>query len=372
MENATYKNEIAKRKFYKDQHNSKGYSPKSIECFKKAIWLWQEFTNNDDFRYFNYTKAEEFKKWLKGKNKQGTKDSVSLSYCYDILRYLKLFFVWLAQQTGYKRINKTAIDYLNLTKGEVRIATQPKDQPFPTLEEVKKVIESITGKSEIEMRDKSLISLVFLTGARISAVASLPIRSFDREKLIIDQNPAFKVKTKNSKRIVSVFVSLPYKEPSVYFLEWFDYLVNVRKFSPDDPIFPATKTENGTDNLGFYNTEKVGAIFWKSSAPARKIFEKRFVQADVKYYHPHTLRHLLVKEIAKLPLTEEQKKAISQNFGHENVGTTFGSYGYNHIAEDRQIEIIQNVNFEGRQDKAEYALINKEELREMFKQAKNN
>jgi hypothetical protein len=34
--------------------------------------------------------------------------------------------------------------------------------------------------------------------------------------------------------------------------------------------------------------------------------------------------------------------------GHENTGTTFGSYGYGKIEEGRQIEIIRNIDFEGR------------------------
>ena len=121
-----------------------------------------------------------------------------------------MFFDWLSEQSGYKsKINKTVIDYLNLTKGEIKIATQPRMRPCPTLEEVKALIESIRGKTEIEMRDKALISLTFLTGARISAVSTLPIRSFDREKLIIDQDPKLGVKTKNSKIIPSVKKTTP-------------------------------------------------------------------------------------------------------------------------------------------------------------------
>lgn len=345
MESTTYKNEIAKRKFYKDLLHSKGYSAKTIESFKQAIWLWQEFTNNDDFMYFNQTKAVEFKETLRNKIKRNSESKVSLSYCYDMLRHLSKFFHWLSQQSGYKRISKTAIEYLNLSRAEIRIATQSKGRQSPTLEEVKMVIESIVGTSEIEMRDRALISLMFLTGARISAITSLPLRSFDRGKLIIDQDPKIGVKTKNSKRIITALVSLPYREPLDYFLKWFDYLNDTRKFQPNDPIFPATKVENGTENLGYYSNKEVEPVFWKSSSSPRKVFEKRFKQAGIKYYHPHTFRHLLVKEISKLPLTEEQKKAFSQNLGHENVGTTFGSYGYGAIEADRQVDIIRDISF---------------------------
>jgi integrase len=373
MQNHNYKNETIKRKYYKYLQNSKGYSAKSIECFKKAIWLWQEFTNNNDFIYFNQTKVEEFKEWLKDKNKKNSQEKVGLSYRYDILRYLKLFFDWLSKQSGYKsKINETAVDYLNLTRGEVKIATQPRTRQIPALEEAKTLIESIKGNTEIEMRDKALISLIFLTGARISAIASLPIESFDREKLIIDQDPKLGVKTKNSKRIITALITFSYKEPLDYFLGWFDYLVGGKKFKPNDPIFPATKTENGKDNnIGYYNTDKVEPVFWKSSASPRKIFENRSERAGIKYYHPHTFRHLLVNEVSKLPLSEEQRKAISQNLGHEDVGTTFGSYGYGNIGEERQIEIIRNIDFSGKKNTVSYNL-SKDELKELAKELKQD
>lgn len=374
MENIIYKNEIIKRKFFDYLKNSKGYSVKSIECFESAIWLWQEFTKEADFASFNQTKAKEFKEWLINKKKRGSQENVSPSFCYDKLRYLRLFFTWLAMQPNYKsKINQTIIDYLNLSLKEVRVATQSKRRQCPTLEEVKKVIENIEVKNEIDRRDKALISLMFLTGIRISAIASLPMRSFDRENMTIDQDPKLGVMTKNSKRITTTLIPFSYQEPLGYFLDWFDYLKSENGFKPNDPIFPATKKENGKDenNLGYYNTGKVEPVFWKSQSSIRKIFEKRFKQAGVRYYHPHTFRHFLVKEISKIPLTEEQKKAISQNLGHENVGTTFGSYGYNRIEDDRQIEIIRNINFDGKQREVKYQVnISKEEFKEIIKEIK--
>lgn len=347
MPSIHYKNEVQKRNFYTYLGQSKGFSAKSISSFEKAIWLWEDYSDKADFANFNKTKAEEFKNWLKDKKKVRTEVKVSLSYCYDMLRYLKVFFEWLSKQPGYRsKINSTDIEYLNLTKAEVRIATQSKVKDVPTLEEIKTVIESIQGKTEIEMRDKALISLMLLTGIRISALASLPMGSLDREKLVIDQDPKLGVKTKFSKHITSVFIPLPYSELKNYVLEWFDCLEKEKKFQPNDPLFPATKVETGKENFSYYNTEQVESTFWKGPTPIRKILGKRFIQAGVKYYHPHSFRDLLVKEISKLPLTEEQKKAFSQNLGHEDVGTTFGSYGYGHIEPVRQIEILKGISFE--------------------------
>ncbi len=345
MASIKYKNEIIKRKYFGYIRSSKGFSEKTIDCYEKAILLWQDFSHEADFVKFNKTVAEGFKKWLKSKKKTKSEQEIGVSYRYDILRHLRTFFDWLSKQKDYKRIDQTAIDYLRLSREETSIATQPRDVEIPSLKEIKAVIENIKGNSEIEMRDKSLISLMFLTGARISVIRTLPIKSFDEDKLVIDQNPAFGVKTKFSKRIITPLIPYLYEETTNYFIKWFEYLKDKKKFRPGDPMFPTTKIENGAENLSFYNTGQVEPVFWKSVSPIRKIIEKRFEQASVKHYKPHAIRHLLIKRVSKLHLTEEQRKAFSQSLGHEDVRTTFGSHGYGKIDEDRQIEVIKNIDF---------------------------
>ncbi|MBU0660929.1 site-specific integrase [Patescibacteria group bacterium] len=350
------------RSFYVYLENAKQYSTKSIRCYEKGIWLWEEFSVQDDFALFNKQKAIDFKSWLKSKKKKHGEGNVSLSYCYNNIRYLKSFFVWLSKQDGYKsKVHEQDVEYLNLTKAENRIATQSTNTSFPSIDQVKTVIEHIEGNTEVEMRDKALISLNLLTGIRISALASLSLQCFDKKTMIIDQNPKLGVKTKFSKRITSVFVPIPYKKAQKYFMEWVEYLEVQKGFKPVDPIFPATKTEVGKKNLGFYSNGEVEATFWKSTTSLRKIFEKRFKQAGVTYFHPHTFRNLLVSEISKLPLTEIQKKAFSQNLGHENVGTTFGSYGYGHIDSLKQARIIQEISFNNL-TRVNVASLSKEEL----------
>lgn len=370
MASIIYKNELTKRKFFGYVRNSKGFSEKTIECYEKAIWLWEDFLHKSDFVKFNKTAAEGFKNWLKAKKKANPQQEVSVSYRYDILRYLRAFFEWLSKQKGYKTIDPTAVEYLRLSREEAKIATQPRKVEVPSLKEIKAVVEGIKGSSEIEMRDKALISLMFLTGARISAVRTLLMKSFDKDKLVIDQNPVFGVKTKFSKRIITPLIYYSYKEVLNYFLEWFNYLEEKKGFKPNDPIFPATKIENGTENLSFYNTGQVEPIFWKSSTAPSKIIEKRFEQAGVKHYKPHSIRHLLIKRLSTLSLTEAEKKAISQSLRHEDIRTTFGSYGYGKIDEDKQIEIIRNIDFE-RKKKEVRQFIDIETARQLLKEANN-
>lgn len=135
-----------------------------------------------------------------------------------------------------------------------------------------------------------------------------------------------------------------------------------------DPIFPMAKVENGPQNINFHNTGEVEPCFWQDSSSARRIFQKRFLEAEVPYYHPHTFRHLVVKEFARTRLTEEEKKAISQNLGHENTGTTFGSYGYGHIEEERQVDIVKRIKL-GNQEVDGTFTLTKEDMKQLVVEA---
>jgi integrase len=111
---------------------------------------------------------------------------------------------------------------------------------------------------------------------------------------------------------------------------------------PDSPIFPSTLKGFS----GKYDQSKtlVSDEGWASSSGARKIFEKRCKAANVPYFNPHSFRHLIVNYMSKARLTEEEKKAISMNLGHENVGTTFGSYGYGNMTPIDAVKIVQKLN----------------------------
>jgi len=333
---------MTKRNFFAFLKNSERFSDDSIHAYEKALLYWEDFTKTDDFSSFDDKQAITFRDWLKGKKKNGSEQSISLSYCYDVLRHLRKFFEWLSQQPK-SRINVTHIGFLNLSRKDSQTAIRVRKVDTPTFEEVLKVLENIKGETEVEKRDRALIAFTLLTGARISAITSLRMKNFDRRRLILEQDPASGVKTKFSKQIITALFPLPNEKPLVFFLEWFDYLEKERKFTPNQPLFPSTKREQGKESISYYSTGLVEPLFWNSAGSARKIFEKRFIEASIPYYHPHTFRHLIVKEFIKARLTEEEKKAISQNLGHEDVGTTFGSYGYGKISADRQIDIVKGI-----------------------------
>ncbi len=366
-DNIQYKNELLKRRFFSYLRDSNGFSEDTLEAYEGAILLWQNIFPGEYLHTFTQKRATQFRDTLKKKKKPSGQE-VSLTYCYTMLRHLRAFFKWLSVQPGFRtKVIASDVECLRLSKKENRIALQQKRKISPSVEEIKQVIENIVVESEVDMRDRAIISLMFLTGVRISAAYTLSLGSLDTRRLLLDQDPKQGVKTKNSKHIQTVFFPLGYKEAVGYILQWVDYLKNEKSFSNIDPLFPSSLKEGnlkkGIAQVGGHITRN----FWKSSAGIRRIFKKHFEAAEVPYYHPHSLRDTVVKQFTGKNLTEEEKKALSQNLGHENVGTTFGAYGHGRMNEDHQFEIINKINLD-----AEDKPLNAETIRQIVEEAIKN
>jgi integrase len=80
---------------------------------------------------------------------------------------------------------------------------------------------------------------------------------------------------------------------------------------------------------------------WSSALPIRQIFREAFERAGLPYFHPHSIRKTLAKLGEQVCASPEEFKAWSQNLGHEQVLTTFLSYGS--VATDRQGAIIRGL-----------------------------
>lgn len=337
-----HENELRKREFFEHLKGGKGFSPDSVNKFAEAIGQWQIFLDDEDFATFNKSKATDYVDWLHSRVAKNEAGKLALVTQDNYLRRTKKFFEWLSERKGYRnKIVKSDVEFLRLSKKDVRIARSGTTKTMPTFEEFKQIIEGIEINNEIDQRDRALICFTLITGCRISAIVTLKMKSFDKHKRLVDQNPGDGVLTKNSKKILTAFFPIEWDAPERYFMEWYGHLES-RSFGPEHPIFPATATIPSA-NKNSYSKDSVSTEFWSSASGARKIFEKRCIAAGVPYFHPHQFRHLVVAIMKKGRYTEEEKKAISLNLGHENIVTTFGSYGYGNMSLEQAVETVQRL-----------------------------
>ena len=279
-----------------------------------------------------------FKRKLDQQTGERTGQRLSRATVNSTLSALRSFFIWLADQPGYKRkINYSDADYFNLSEKDVRIAKAVREKPFPTVKQVNHVLRCAPASTDIELRDRALIALVLLTGVRDGALASLKLKHIDMAETRLDQD-AREVKTKFSKTFSTWF--FPVEGPALpIFTAWVDHLRVGLLWCDDDPLFPATCMDLGSDGGFFAAGLKREA--WSTAEPIRRIFRASFERAGLPYFRPHSIRDTLVQLGEMTCRTPEEFKAWSQNLGHEKVLTTFTSYGA--VAAHRQAALIRGL-----------------------------
>jgi integrase/recombinase XerD len=362
MTKVNIKNEMVKRKFFKWLKEAHGRCNSTVNSIEKAILIYEDFTGLADFATFNSDKAVEFKEWLKKRKNKNIPLSLT-TYC-TYLRYLRTFFLWLAWQPSYKsKITVDTVDYLKASEKEERIATQYIPRNFPALEYVIKLADSINEDTEIDKRDRAMISFALLSGMRDQAIVTLPLGCFDENNLTINQNPKLGVQTKFSKYI---YTTLPVFDKKLldYVIEWVK-LLKSKGYGSQEPLFPRAKADKGKDDLSFETASEVEPVFWQGTGRIREIFKKRSQEAGLPYHPPHTFRHLAFDLAFRNCKNGEEMKAISQNFGHEHIATTLSSYA--NYAPPRLSEIIKNMDFSGKPRKTL-----EEQFEELRKEIKNN
>lgn len=340
MGNKLYQNEKMKRKYFDFCRNAKGFSLKTMKKIEGAVYKYDEYSKNIDYKQFNSEKAKGFKKWL-ASNKNNKGQSLGLSTQFHILRLLKGFFIWLSQQSGYKsKISFDDIEYLSLSRAESRMATSSKQPAYPSKEYVLR-ITSFKINNDIDLRDRALISFTAMSGMRDLAIVTLPFGAYEKENQTINQDPNLGVKTKFSKTISTKLIIFDDKLLE-YFHSWVEKLESKYIFSIKDPLFPATEIGLKSDTEHSFVPIGISKFSWNDAGAMREIFRKRATQMGLDYFSPHKFRHFNTSEALRYATNAEQIKAISQNLGHEKVSTTLFSYGA--IDSFRLPKVIGEIN----------------------------
>ncbi len=335
-------NERIKHKYFTFLKEAKRVSDPTIDGVAKALARFEEYTNYKDFKTFRHEQATGFKKQLIQQKALHKDTKLSKSTIHSTFAHLKCFFEWLAREQGYKsRIQYSHAEYFNTSNKDLQVATARRVQKFPTIDQIKHVLNTMPTNTEIEHRNRALIAFTLLTGARDSAIASAKLKHINSEDGSFDQD-ARDVKTKFSKTFKTTFFPVG-DEIKQIVNEWVNYLKTEKLYGNDDPLFPMT--ENGLDKQKQFSAVGITPKNWSTTSPIRDIFKKAFAKANLPYFNPHSFRNTLVQfgySVCKKDI--EALKAWSQNLGHGGMLITLTSYG--EIGWQRQEEILKNLNYQ--------------------------
>lgn len=335
-------NERIKRAYFIYLREARRRNDASVDAVAKALARFEEATAYRDFARFHREQAVAFKRKLDEMTAARSGGRLSRPTVHSTLSALRSFFIWLADQPGYRRkISYSDADYFNLAEKDVRIARAIREKPFPSLAQVNHVLTTAPADTDIEKRDRALIALILLTGARDGAVASLRLKHLDIEEGRLDQD-AREVRTKFSKTFSTWFFPVEGRARDIL-ADWVDHLRGVLLWGDSDPLFPATRMEVGPE--GGFVAAGLKREAWTTAEPIRRVFRQAFERAGLPYFKPHALRDTLVQLGEQTCRSPEEFKAWSQNLGHEKVMTTFSSYGA--VASHRQAALIRGLGQRG-------------------------
>jgi integrase len=339
MKTHNAQNERVKRRYFGYLKEAKRYSEASLDTVAKAFHRFESYTKMRDFKTFHIEQAIAFKRRLSEQVSAQTGERLSKATVLSTLNALKSFFHWLAGQPGFRsRLSYADAEYFNLSEKETRIAKALLEPRVPTLDQVLHVVRNMPTGSEIELRNRALIAFTLLTGARDGALASLKLKHVNIAEGHVRQD-AREVHTKFAKTFTTWFFPVG-DEVRAIVEQWVDYLVIQKLWSLDDPLFPATRVVLGPGRQ--FEAAGLDRRHWSDAGPIRKIFKEAFQRGRLPYFNPHSFRKTLALLGQGLCRTPEEFKAWSQNLGHEQVLTTFASYG--EVAASRQAAIIRGLS----------------------------
>jgi integrase len=256
-----------------------------------------------------------------------------------------LFEYLIANDKDFKHITQNDIDYITPDQNTSNIATQRREPKSYLVSEIISTIRNIKGITPFELRDKAMISLILLTGARIKAMMTARMDtvfySSQYKVWIFEQDPKKGVKTKNRKYIYSCFVGKT-QDLIDNIIVWKEYLIS-QGFTDTDPLFPQINSTFTKEGLYAVELNKISIN--SDSWVRESVFKKSFINNGLKYINPHNFRHTLARAMKKMPNGVELSIALAQNLGQKNeMPVLYSSYGGDYIS--RQVELLSNFPLE--------------------------
>ncbi len=308
------KNYLWVKKFLKYLSDVKGLKRNSLKRYEfhsRHLLLWA-----NEIPFSNATiiqpALQKYTREIIGKNGSPLAD-------YTVKRILQLakrFFTWgkTYHPTEFRKVTSAWIDALELSGHRPH---QP-EHIYVSLDEVLQLGKLQIDENDLAMqRDQAAAALLFLSGARANAFATLPIKAVDIQNNCIYQWPKeYGVQTKNSKK--STTYLLPIIELHKLVLKWD---MRVRKNLPDNARWYAPiKSEWGQQEFSRKTPGK------NRSQALNKRLKLLFSAAGLPYKSAHKFRHGHAVFGLQKAQTMADYKAVSMNLMHEDIRTTDGIY----------------------------------------------
>ena len=323
--NTTYNaaNEAIKYQYLEHiEHTQDGKDPKTIKQFASAICEFELANGFQDFRKYNLDWAITFKDHLNDKRNKQTGQHISKSYLLHYVSHVRNFLLWIqANVKDYAKIKKTDIDYMHVRKNEKSQARATNLPESHSIKDILATIRKMPEETDIERRNKAMVSLLVLTCPRISSLQEARIERIkyleDYESWVFLQDPRLQV-VKGSQNITSFFIG-QVDDIIANVTNWKAHL-EAKGRKGKDYLFPKIMP---SFNKSGAPVMEVGRDYIQSQTIIRGIVKQAFEANGLKYIKPHNFRHSLSRHVRKSNCNvTDTLIALAENMGQKNGYST--------------------------------------------------
>lgn len=249
-----------------------------------------------------------FPEYMRTARMDGKNEPVSAAHTKKVLATARRFFIWLIDHDRNYRTIK--LSWINKIKAK-RLNDVPQTKEYVTLEEIIRIANA-PAVSVLERRIRASAVFWYLSGIRIGAFVTLPIKAVDLENRFVYQYTTLGVHTKNSKNARTILYPIP--ELINVLVEWEK---EIKAVLPDNGFwFPPLDPATGEINPKCTEPNDTRVMI------ARKNLKAWLQKIGLPYHSPHKFRHGHVHFAQSHSGNREVYKAVSQNLMHSTIAIT--------------------------------------------------
>lgn len=284
-----------------------GRSAKTAENYRLYIERFIEFTDDTTVDKITTEMIRKYRLWLSRYKNNSDDDLATITQSYHLIA-LRGFLKYLSERD----IPSLAPDKISLPK------INRKQVTFLHYDEVERMLEAIDINSEVGLRDRAIVELLFSSGLRVSELINL-----NRDH-INTKRREFMVRGKGQKDR-PIFIS----EAAA---DWVDrYLAERHDSLP--ALFLNYSRNNIPDTSGDFRRLTARSI-------QRLVTHYARLAGITKHVSPHTMRHSFATDLL---MNGADVRSVQSMLGHSNISTT---QIYTHVTDEHLREVYEKFHSE--------------------------
>lgn len=312
------------------------FDDKTVDAYLATLRYCEEVTLGKRFDRFTITDAAKVRDDLKRRVRKDADAPLSTSTVKHRASHLKSFFEWLLKQEEGARLPKDLPEYFELPRAAFARALPKAIKEYPAIREAEEMLQAMPSKSLVDRRARAIFAIAFLGALRADTVISLQIKHVDvAGRRIIQDGTAVRSKNGKSEHIFWFPIPTSFEEEVIGWIE----TLKGRGYREEDALFPSADWLLEPRKLMNRGDQSVPVMATKHAVS--EAFALASKNSATKY-SPHSAKHTIGALRDEKRMTHEQRRAWSENMGHESERITETHYAK--FSDEQRSEVLESID----------------------------